>query len=430
LTSAPAIRADEHVRWPVLGAEERAAVLRVLERGVLSGPFAPELRGLEREFAAYLGSKHCLAVNSGTAALHVALTAAGIGPGDHVIVPAFTFVATALAVLHAGAVPVFVDIEPRTLGLSPELVERAITPSTRAVMPVHIHGAPCEIDAIAEICKRRGLVLVEDAAQAHGSTHRGRKVGTFGALGCFSIQSSKSLSAGEGGLVVTDDDTLLAKANRARMFGEDVRREDEASYRIERALDGNRAYDSLGMGWMYRTNELTAAIARAQLHKLDAFNATAQRNAAALSKRLSALPGVMPHQVADGDTSCVHKYRVRLDARQRGVDAPPQRVRDAVKAALVAAGVEAVLWQSKPVPAQGLFRDRAGLGGSHSPWDHAAPVDYDLAQYPETVALLDSSLVLFSHTCPIAAQPLALVERYADAFERVWERLPDLIARG
>ena len=405
-------------------------MLGVLDRGVLSGPFAPEVRGLEREWAAYVGAKHALATNSGTAALHVALIAAGLGPGDHVIVPAFTFVATALAVLHAGAVPVFADIEPRTLGLDPAAVERAITPATRAVMPVHMHGTPCEIDALVELCARRGLVLIEDAAQAHGATHAGRKVGTFGALGCFSVQSSKSLPAGEGGLVVTGDDALLARANRARMFGEDVRLEDEASYRIERALDGSRAYDSLGMGWMYRTNELTAAIARAQLRKLDGFNAAAQRNAAALSRRLAQLPGVTPPAVRDGDTSCFHKYRVRLDARARGIDAPAARVRDAVRGALVAEGVEAVLWQTRPVPGQGLFRDRAGLGGKPCPWDLAAPVDYDLAQYPETSALLDSSLVLFSHTCPIAAQPLALVEAYAGAFERVWEHLPELVAAG
>lgn len=424
----PVARAADHVRWPVLGNEERAAVLGVLERGVLSGPFAPEVRALEREWAAYLGSARALATNSGTAALHLALTAAGIGPGDHVIVPAFTFVATALAVLHAGAVPVFIDIEPKTLGIDPILVERAITPQTRAVMPVHMHGTPCAIDALVEICERRGLVLIEDAAQAHGSTHRGRKVGTFGKLGCFSVQSSKSLPAGEGGLVVTNDEDLFAKANRARMFGEDVRAEDEAGFRIERALDGNRAYDSLGMGWMYRTNELTAAIARAQLRKLDAFNAAAQRNAAMLSHRLGKLPGVLPPIIDDVDTSCFHKYRVRIDARARGIDAPATRVRDAVRAALAAEGIEAVLWQTKPVPAQGLFRERKGFGGRPCPWDLAAPVDYDLSQYPATTALLDSSLVLFSHTCPIAAQPPALVEQYAAAFERVWERLPEVVA--
>jgi len=403
-------------------------VLAVLDRGVLSGHFAPEVRGLEREWASYVGAKHAIATNSGTAALHIALMAAGVGPGDHVIVPAFTFVATGLAVLHAGAVPVFVDIEPTTLGLDPAAVERAITPATKVVMPVHMHGTPCDLDGLLEICKRRGVMLIEDAAQAHGSLHRGRKVGTFGAIGCFSVQSSKSMPAGEGGLLVTDDDALAARANSARMFGENIRIEDETLYRIERALDGNRAYDSLGMGWMYRMTELTAAIARAQLAKLDGFNAAAQRNAAALSARLGKLSGVPPPTVREGDTSCFHKYRVRLDARTRGIDAPAIRVRDAMRHALSAEGLEAQLWQSKPVPGQGLFQQRAGFGGKAFPWDAAPPVDYDLAQYPETNALLESSLVLFSHTCPIAAQPLALVEAYADAFERVWQRLPDVLA--
>jgi perosamine synthetase len=340
-----------------------------------------------------------------------------------VIVPAFTFVATALAVLQAGAVPVFVDIEPRTWGMDPAALERAITPATKAVIPVHIHGTPCEIDAIVEICTRRGLVLIEDAAQAHGAAHGGRKLGTFGAIGCFSIQSSKSLGAGEGGLLVTDDPELWRRANRARMFGEDVQAADDPSYRLERALDANRAYDSLGMGWMYRTTEFTAALARAQLAKLDAFNARAQANAARLSARLAKLPGVTPPRVHDGDTSCFHKYRVRLDARVRNIDAPATRVRDAVRAALVAEGVEAVLWQTKPVPGPGLFRDRSGFGGGTFPWDRAPAVDYDLAQFPKTCALLDSSLVLFSHTCPIAAQPTTLIDAYADAFERVWEKL-------
>ena len=421
------MRPDEHLRWPQLGSEEREAVLRVLDRGVLSGPFAPEVRALEREFAAWVGARYCLATNSGTAALHMALSALGIGPGDEVIVPAFTFVATALAVLHQDAVPVFVDIEPRGLGLDPALVEAAITPRTRAVIGVHIHGTPCDLDALLALCQRRGVAFIEDAAQAHGSTHRGRRVGTFGALGCFSLQSSKSLAAGEGGLLVTDDEGLFDRAASARMFGENVRMADESGYRIERALDGDRAYDSRGMGWMYRTTELTAAVARAQLGKLDAWNDSARRNAELLSRRLGELPGVTPPLLAAGDESCYHKYRVRLDASAVGVGAPPKVVRDAVRRALNAEGLEAVLWQSQPVPAQGLFRDRAGYGGRKTPWDLAAPVDYDLAQYPETIRLLDSSLCLFSHTCPIAPQPLSLVERYAEAFARVWGRLDEVV---
>jgi dTDP-4-amino-4,6-dideoxygalactose transaminase len=418
------------VRGPGLGREEREAVLRVLDRGVLSGQFAPEVRGLESEWAAYVGSRRCLATNSGTAALQLALAAAGVGPGDEVIVPAFTFVATALAVLHQGAVPVFVDIEPLTLGLDPARVEGAITPRTRAVVPVHMHGSPCDLDALLDICRRRGVVLVEDACQAHGSTHAGRKVGTFGALGCFSLQSSKTLAAGEGGLLVTDDDELWSRAARTRMFGEDVRAGDEAAYRLDRALDGNRAYDSLETGWMFRTTELTAAVARAQLAKLDGWVAAASANADLLSRRLGALPGVTPPALQGDDTSCHHKYRVRIDGGALGIDAPARVVRDALLAALVAEGLEAVLWQTQPVPGQALFRNRAGLGGRPWPWDHAAPVSYDLSQYPETTRLLDGSICLFSQTCPIAPQTRELVETYAETFERVWSRLDEVVARG
>src|SRR5450432_2464616 len=157
LGGAPAIEASRHVRWPVLGEDDRKAVLGVLDRGVLSGPFAPETRGFEHEFASYIGVKHAVATNSGTAALHLAVAAAGVGPGDEVITSAYSFVATGLAALHAHAVPVFVDVETKTWGLDPELVERAITPRTKAILPVHIHGTPCSIEAIMDIGRRHNL---------------------------------------------------------------------------------------------------------------------------------------------------------------------------------------------------------------------------------------------------------------------------------
>jgi dTDP-4-amino-4,6-dideoxygalactose transaminase len=422
----PAVSGIAPIRWPVLGQDAKDAVLRVIERGVLSGPFAPEVRALEKEWASYVGTKHCLATNSGTAALHVALAAAGVGPGDEVVTSAFTFVATALAVLHQNAVPVFVDIEPVTYGLDPKKLEAAITSRTKAILPVHIHGTPCRIDEIAAIARARGITLIEDAAQAHGATHHKKKVGSIGAMGCFSVQSSKNLGAGEGGLFVTDDDSLWERANRTRMFGEDMRASDESGYRIERALDGNRAYDSMTMGWMYRTTELTSAVARTQLRTLDEMNDNARKNAELLNRRLRELPGVTPQVVLEGDTSCYHKYRVRFDATKLGIDAPPRRVRDALLAALMAEGVDAVLWQTKPVPGQRLFKEKLGYGKG-CPWDHAAKVDYDLAQYPETQKLLDSSVVLFSQTYPIAPQPRALAEAYAEAFGKVWTRLDEVL---
>jgi len=433
--SIPAVDAGRHVRWPVLTNDDRQAVLGVLDRGVLSGQFAPEVRGLERAFAQAVGSRFAVATNSGTAALHVALAAAGVGPGDEVLVPAFTFVATALAVLHHCAIPVFVDIEPRTLGMDPALAERAITPRTKAILPVHLHGVPCELGPLLDLAQRHGLVLIEDAAQAHGATYRGRAVGTFGKAGCFSLQSSKSLACGEGGVMVTDDAALYTRACQARMFGEGSSPDDEAHYDLRRPLDGNRAYDSRAMGWMYRTNELSAALARSQLHRLADWNARGRANAERLSSRLRQLPGITAPEVPGDRVAAFHKYRVRMDARAMGVDAPPKVVRDAVLGALRAQGLEAVLWQTAPVPAQGLFQERVGYGVQPGqavgvPWSLGAPVRYDLAQYPVTTQVLDSSLCLFSQSCPIAPQPPELVDAYAAVFAAVWGQLDRVLAKA
>jgi perosamine synthetase len=192
-------------------------------------------------------------------------------------------------------------------------------------------------------------------------------------------------------------------------------------------LDADRAYDSVTMGWMYRTTEMSAALARSQLRRLDSFNANARRNAELLSSRLSALPGVMVPVVPSGSASVFHKYRVRLDASKVGVQAPAKQVRDAVIRALKAEGVDAVMWQSQPVPGQTLFREKVGYGQG-MPWNRAEPVNYDLSQFPETVNLLDSSFCLFSHTFPLAPQPLALCEAYADAFAKVWGKLDEVLA--
>jgi dTDP-4-amino-4,6-dideoxygalactose transaminase len=411
----------------VLSGDDKQAVLAVLERGVLSGPFAPEVRGLEQDFARYVGTKHCLATNSGTAALHIALAALGVGPGDEVITPAFSFVATALSVLHQNAIPLFVDIEPRTLGMNPELLEAMITPRTKAIVPVHIHGIPCDFDAIRAIAGKHGIPVLEDACQAHGAEYRGKKVGALGHMAAFSLQSSKNLACGEGGLLVTDDDQLLERANRTRMFGENVKQTDGSTYRIDRPLDADRAYDSVTMGWMYRTNEMSAALARSQLKRLDSWNQNARKNAEVLNRHLSKLPGVTPPTVPQGSVGVFHKYRVRLDASKVGVKAEPKVVRDAVLKALKAEGVDAVMWQSQPVPGQTLFREKVGYGRG-APWDRAEPVNYDVAQYPETQRLLDSSICLFSHTYPLAPQPQALCEAYAEAFARVWGKLDEVVA--
>lgn len=432
----PGVDKALHVRWPVITTADKAAVMAVLERGVFSGPLAPEVRALEAEFAQFAGTQFCLATNSGTAALHIAVAAAGIGPGDEVITPAFSFVATAMSVMEHGAIPTFVDIEPRTFCMDPAKIEAAITPRTKAIMPVHMHGMPCDMDAILAIAKKHNLVVIEDAAQAHGASYKGRAVGTMGAAAGFSMQSSKNLSAGEGGLFVTNDEQIYKRANRTRMFGEDTNPRDPSGFKLERPLDMDRAYDSMAVGWMYRTNEMTAALARSQLARLPGANAQARHNGAQLSEALAKLPGVTPPVVPEGLVTCWHKYRVMFDASQVGVNAPAKRVRAALLAGLRAEGVDTVLWQTQPIPGQSVFKERVGFGKGY-PWALASEggqlVDYakqyDSTAYPVTQRVLDNSLCLFSQSFPIAPQPASLIEQYAHAFAKVWANLAELVEK-
>lgn len=386
-------------RWPVLTAEDRAAVAAVLERGVLSGAAAPETTALEAEFARAVGARWCLATNSGTAALHLALAAAGVGPGDEVIVPALSFIATAQAVLHQGAVPVFADVDPVTYTIDPAEAAARVTPRTRAIVPVHLHGLPADVDPLAALAARAGLAVIEDAAQAHGACYRGRAVGTLGAMAAFSLNATKNLPAGEGGLFVTDAEALRDRAARVRFDG----LEPPGKWDPDRPLDDETASLSTTTGWMYLPGELTAAVARAQLRRLPETTARSQANAARLTARLATLPGVEPPVAPPDRTHVFHKYRVRLDPGRAGLRLSPAALRDRVLAALEAEGVEAVRWQTAPLPAHPLFA-------------RTEP-------YPRAAAALEGTVLIGSQSYPLFAQPPDVVDAWADAFERVWKRL-------
>jgi dTDP-4-amino-4,6-dideoxygalactose transaminase len=425
----PVVPKALHVRWPGITQEDKAAVVAALDSGILSGPYAPQVKALEEEWARYCAARFALATNSGTAALHTAVAAGGIGTGDQVITTAFTFLATALAVLQHNAVPVFVDIDPRTYNINPARIEERITPRTKAIMPVHIHGVPADLDAILAIARKHGLLVIEDAAQAHGSTYKGRKVGGIGDLGAFSFQSSKNLPAGEGGILVTSREDLKERANRFRMFGEDIRESDKQAFDPSRPLDGAREYNSLMMGWMYRTNEMTAALCRSQLRRLDASLEQTRRNAAFLTERLRAIPGMIPPYVPADCTSSYYQYRLRLDGKALGLGLPVTAFRGKLLAALAAEGVEVSLWQTVPVPGQALFQERTGYGLA-CPWKCplGEEVKYDLQEYPETLRLLEDSLVIGSHSYPLFPQPPALLEKYVEAFQRVFANLDQVLA--
>ncbi|MBI1735069.1 MAG: DegT/DnrJ/EryC1/StrS family aminotransferase [Candidatus Rokubacteria bacterium] len=394
------MRMPPATRWPILDASDRAAVARVLDRGVLSGAAAPEMRALEAEFAATLGVRFCLATNSGTSALHLALAAAGVGPGDEVIIPALSFVATAQAVVHQGATPVFADIDPATYTMLPADAAARVTPRTRAIVPVHLHGLPADMEAIGAVAARAGLVVIEDAAQAHGARYRGAPAGALGAMAAFSLNSTKNLPAGEGGLFVTNDEDRYARAVRTRFNGLELPSKWDAVRPLDDEADG-LATDT---GFMYLPGELTCAIARSQLERLAQTTARSQRNAARLTERLGVLRGVEPPIVPSDRTHVFHKYRVRLDPRLAGLHVPPPVLRDHVLEALRAEGVEAVLWQTAPLPSHPRFAR--------------------LERYARAEALVAGSIILGSQSYPLFAQPIEVVDAWADAFERVWRTLP------
>lgn len=406
-------------KWPLITDAERTAVLRVLDAGVFSGALAPEIRALEKEFAEFVGAPHVLSTNSGTAALHMAVAAAGIGPGDEVITSAFTFLASALAVLHQNAIPVFADIDPVTFNIDPAEIERRITPRTKAIIPVHIHGLPADMQAILEIARRHNLIVIEDAAQAHGATYQGQNVGTIGDMGAFSVQSSKNLPAGEGGLFVTGNPDYYNRANCVRQFGEEAADINFAGVDASRPLDDMRDYNAVMMGWMYRMTSLTAAVARCQLARLPQFTANARRNGEYLTSRLSKLDLITPPVIPADRTSVYHKYRVRLHPERLEAGLDPKRFRTAVVNALRKEGVEVVLWQVTPVPSQIMFQEQQGYGKG-CPWTcHNSPVRYRDEKYPVTTQLLDSSLLLGSQSAPLAGQEIELMSYYAEAFEKV-----------
>ena len=275
---------------PLIGDEEREAVDRVMRSGMLAQ--GPEVAAFEREFSEHFGlDRACVAVNSGTSGLHLGLLAAGIGPGDEVIVPSFTFAATANSVALTGATPVFADVDPATFCLDPVDVRRRISSRTRAVMPVHLYGHPADMVALGGLAEQHGLHVFEDAAQAHGARLDGRPVGTFGTFAMFSLYPTKNMTSGEGGMVSVVDDGV------------------ERRIRLLRNQGMQQQYQNEVVGFNSRMSDIHAAIGRVQLTKIDAWNERRRANAAHLSTHLR---GVTTPVVADGAHHVYHQYTVRV----------------------------------------------------------------------------------------------------------------------
>lgn len=259
-----------------LTEEEQEEVRKVIESQKLSLLVGNVVENFEKEFAKYIGVKHAIGVNSGTAALHVSIAALDIGTGDEVIVPPFTFIATASSVLHNNAIPVFADIDDKTYNLDPKSVKEKITDKTKAIIPVHLAGISADMDPILEIARDNNLRVVEDACQAHGAKYKGKKVGSLGDLGTFSFYPSKNITTGEGGMITTNDDKLAQQCRLIRHHG-------ESSWYV---------YDRLG--WNYRMGEMEGAIGRVQLRKIDSYIKIRNDNAKYLSNAISNVKGITP----------------------------------------------------------------------------------------------------------------------------------------
>jgi dTDP-4-amino-4,6-dideoxygalactose transaminase len=281
---------------PLIGEEEKQAVLQVLDSGMLAQ--GPRVAAFEEAFAAFCGVEHAIATSSGTTALHSALLAHGIGAGDEVITTSFTFIASANSVLYTGAKPVFVDIQSDTFNLDPAQIEAAITEKTKAIMPVHLFGLSCDLQAIQRIANKHGLVVIEDACQSHGATYKSQRVGSFG-TGVFSLYPTKNMTSAEGGMITTNDENL---ANECRIIRQHGMR---------------RRYYHDDLGFNFRMTDVHAAIGFEQLKKLEGFNQARQRNAAFFNEHLK---GVGVPDVPKDHEHVYHQYTIRVpDGRRDGL---------------------------------------------------------------------------------------------------------------
>jgi len=327
-----------------------AAAIRVLDSGRFV--LGPEVDAFEREFATYCGVRYAVGVNSGTSALHLALLAAGVGPGDEVITVPLTFVATASAIHYTGARIVFVDVDPKHYTMDPEKLEKAISPRTKAIIPVHLYGQPADMDPIMAVAERHGLVVIEDACQAHGASDRGRSVGSLGHMACFSFYPSKNLGAcGEGGAVVTDDPDYNRMIRMLRDWGQ------ESKYR------------HMLKGFNYRLEELQAAVLRVKLPHLDAWNNWRRLAAEAYADELGRSGLKIPTE-RKKTRHVWHLYPLRV------------RNRDAVKVRLHGAGVETGIHYPQPVHLTPAFADLGYGEGSFPVAEAIAREELSLPMFP------------------------------------------------
>ncbi len=325
------------INMPQIGEEEVEAVVKVLRSGMLTSGLGagPMVTAFEKSFAQFAGVKHAIAVNTGTAALHSAIVAVGINQGDEVILPSFTFVATAEAVVLAGGKPVFTDIDAETYNLSPSAAEKSITKKTKAILPVDLYGFSADMKPIREIAEKHELALIEDAAQAHGATCAGKPAGSFADAACWSLYASKNITAGEGGVITTNNDQIAETLRMIRTHGEKAK------------------YASLILGYNYRMSEIQAAIGNVQLEKLPSFLAKRRQNAQQLTKILEKNSRLILPCESKDRKHCWYLYTARL---KDGTESERNKIVDELRKK----GVGAEVYYFNPVHQMPFYRENFG----------------------------------------------------------------------
>ncbi len=285
-----------NIAKPIISDEEIEAVTKVLKSGMLA--HGEEVEKFQKEFAKYIGTSYAVATSSGTTALHSALVASDIKENDEVITTPFTFAATANSILYTNATPVFSDINKDTFNIDPAKIEEKITDKTKAILPVHLYGQPADMDSIMEIARKHDLIVIEDAAQAHGAVYKDKKIGSIGDYGCFSFYPTKNMTTGEGGMVTTNSEEFATKTGMVRNHGESKR------------------YEQSILGYNYRMTNIAAAIGLVQLKYIDEFNKKRNKNAQYLTEGLSDTEGITTPYVADNVKHVFHQYTIKVSSKR------------------------------------------------------------------------------------------------------------------
>ena len=386
----------------IVDEREIRAVTRVLKSGTWRR--GPAVEQFEHDLRIHFRVKHALAVSNGTAALHVAMAALGLSPGDEVVTTPYTFVASASAALYQNAVPVFADIDPLSFNLDPREAEKVITPRTKGLVIVHLAGHPADMDSFCELAKKHGLWIIEDTAQASGALYKERPAGTIGDVGTFSTVDGKILSTGEGGFCLTNNDELAQKMGSIHNF-----------YRAHATSNIHQFY---GIGYNYRMTEIQAAIGTQQLKKLNRMVETRRRNAAYLTKHLRQIEGITPPSEAAWAKHAFYYYALRIDTKALGVS------RDQFEKALAAEGIPISPSRSTPlIPKTELFRNTIGYGGTSCPFScphRASPVEYETQVFP-VAEEVDKEVFWLTDSLPILTRRdlddvISAVEKVASAF--------------